>query len=406
MFTAGVSGHAGAASAQSSTSLADAYRDFPAARTGLCLDAANRHPMTAATVAALNQYLQWRSEGAGGPDNFYGKPQQLETRTLFARLIGAAPDEIALVNSTTEGENVVAAGLGLHRASGNVVIDELGWGGSRYLYRMLERGGGPSVRVVRHRNWSIAVADMDSAIDRATKLVSLALVSNINGAVHDVRAVADLAHARGAYLYADIIQAAGAIPIDVHEANIDFAACNTSKWLMGDYGFGFLYVRRELQDRILKPTRFGTSQILKRTGDGAELELVPGAARFDTCGSLACGPGVCAHAALQYINRVGVANIQHYVQPLVEQLQKELPTLGYRSLTPRGTESPIVSFEAPDLDKALTRLRKVFGIEPVTTGRWEFTGRSGTGYIVRGIRIAPSVYNTSRDIDRLLNALN
>ena len=71
-----------------------------------------------------------------------------------------------------------------------------------------------------------------------TKLVAVSLVSMINGFQHDLKALCDIAHSRGALVYADIIQGAGAVPIDVHAWGVDFCACATYKWLMGDFGVG------------------------------------------------------------------------------------------------------------------------------------------------------------------------
>ena len=111
------------------------------------------------------------------------------------------------------------------------------------MYKELEKKG-VELRIVKHRNWAIDPNDMDKAIDRNTRLVSLALVSNVNGFMHDCKAVSALAHARGALVFADIIQAVGAVPLDVKALGIDFASAGTYKWLMGERGFGFLYVQR------------------------------------------------------------------------------------------------------------------------------------------------------------------
>ena len=59
-----------------------------------------------------------------------------------------------------------------------------------------------------------------------------------NGFQHDLKAVCELAHAHGAYVYADIVQSAGAMPIDVRASGVDFCACSSFKWLMADFGLG------------------------------------------------------------------------------------------------------------------------------------------------------------------------
>ena len=138
------------------------------------------------------------------------------------------------------------------------MIDELHFTTSLYMYKELEKKG-VELRIVKHRNWAIDVNDMDRAIDKNTRLVSLALVSNVNGFMHDAKAVSALAHARGAYVFADIIQAVGAVPIDVRALGIDFASAGTYKWLMGERGFGFLYVREDLQGTVLPTTQIRAS---------------------------------------------------------------------------------------------------------------------------------------------------
>ena len=94
----------------------------------------------------------------------------------------------------------------------------------------------------------------------------MALVSNINGYMHNVRAISDIAHAHGAYVYADIIQAAGNTTVDVQAMGIDCCACSTYKWLMGDFGLGFLYVKRDLQGDVIKQTRYGLRQVTQKDG--------------------------------------------------------------------------------------------------------------------------------------------
>ena len=97
-------------------------------------------------------------------------------------------------------------------------------------------------------------------VDRKTRLIATSLVSYVNGYLTNARALADLAHAHGGYLYTDIIQAVGAVPIDMPALGIDFAACSGYKWLMGDRGLGYLFVREELQDRVMRRTQYGDRQ--------------------------------------------------------------------------------------------------------------------------------------------------
>ena len=151
-----------------------------------------------------------------------------------------------------------------------------------------------------------------------------------------MKAISDLAHAHGAYLYCDAIQAAGAVPIDVRAMGIDFLACSAYKFLMGGR-FGYLYIREDLQGTALKAKLFG----------GRSTET--GASRYEisTVSHLGC---VCQYQALQYIHTLGVHRIQGHARPLVDRLKKELPAAGYPTITPSSsTSSSIVSFQSADV---------------------------------------------------------
>ncbi|MEJ0057504.1 MAG: aminotransferase class V-fold PLP-dependent enzyme [Bacteroidota bacterium] len=100
------------------------------------------------------------------------------------------------------------------------------------MYGQLAKQG-LDVHVVRDRDNKINLKDLDAAITPGTTLVALSLVSTVNGFQHDLKAICDIAHSRGALVYADIIQAAGAVPIDVRATGVDFCACASYKWLMG-----------------------------------------------------------------------------------------------------------------------------------------------------------------------------
>jgi selenocysteine lyase/cysteine desulfurase len=383
--------------------------DFPWLKRRLWLTAADYHPLSIHSLSAMERHLRYRTHGEGEASSPFAA-EELETKRLFAELINAKPSEIAFVQSTTDGENIVIAGMRLGETKGNVVIDDLHYQASKFMYRMLEKEGRIELRVVRHteRNgcWAVHPEEMERAIDKNTKLVSLALVSNINGYLHDVRRTSEAAHRHGAFLYADIIQGAGSIPIDVQAMGIDFAACGAYKWLMGDFGFGFLYVREDLQEKVVKRSRWGVRQYTSpnNTQADSQFALRPGAARYET-GSFSYIGGTCAHAALRYIRELGVANIRAHAKQLTERLQKELPRLGYSQLTPPDNETPIVSFRVPDYPKTAAKLKKAFAATVIALRRWEFTEPTGEVRIVPGMRISPSVYNNHADIERLLEAL-
>ena len=385
----------------------DAIRnDFPRARTAAYFDNASSHPLSVHSAAALHRYIDWVTHEVGEPWWPPWAAPRDEAKHLFAELINAQPGDIAFARSAVEAESNLINGMQEHLSGGNIVTHDLHYAASLYNYKMREQASAPScledgdiLRILKHRDWQIDYRDMERAIDSNTKLVSITLVSNVNGYLSDVKAISDLAHAHGAYLYVDIIQGVGAVPVDVQAMGIDFAACSTFKWLMGVKGFGFLYVRSDLQETVVKPTQhsggisFNYAPWVEETDpDVAEHTFTPtpGPSCYEVSYPSYEG-AICAQESLKYIHRLGVHNIRNHVRTLTDRLMEELPALGYPTITPKGNESSIVTFAAQDPAGTIAKLRKA-GVHVAM--------RYGNK-----MRIAPSVFNNQEDVSRLLEAL-
>ena len=372
--------------------------DFPRARTAAYFDNASSHPLSVHSAAALHRYVEWVTHEVGEPWWPAWAGPRDEAQTLFAGLVNASRQEIAFARSTVEAESNILNGMAAHLAGGNVVTNDLSFSAMLYNLKMRQRDG-LDVRVVRHRDWRIDIDDMASAVDADTRLIAIALVSNVNGLLADVRALSDLAHERGALLYADIMQAAGAVPIDVRAMGIDIAACSTFKWLMGVKGYGFLYVRQDLQGTVVQPAQHagGVGFNYEPWTDSPDPEAdeirfrpTTGPGRYEVSYPSYEG-AVCAQESLRYIHDLGVDNIRGHARSLTDRLHDELPRLGYRSITPRDNDSPILAFVAADPDATMTRLRAA-GVHAAM--------RFGDK-----LRLSPSVYNNQDDVTRLLEAL-
>ena len=365
--------------------------DFPRASSQTYLNSAGQHPLGLPMLRAMERHLHHEVYGEGDGREYFSRQDQMMLKEEFAALIHATAEEVAFVQSTSDGENIVVAGLDLPRRGGNVVIDDLHFTTSLYMYKTLEARG-LELRVIKSQNGEVPLEAMNNAIDQDTRLVSMALVSNVNGYKHDVGAVSALAHAQGAYLYADIIQAVGAVPLDMKEMGIDFAAASTYKWLMAERGFGLLYVRRDLQGTVLPTTRWGHRQVTRFDRQSLTWEELPGAARYET-GNISEPLAAATLAGIRYIKGLKVDEIVAHAQKLITRLQTELPALGYSSLTPPNTGTPIAAFRVPDPEDARRRLRQA--------NIWV----SMASHEQR-MRVSVSVFNTHDDIDRLVAALS
>ena len=381
--------------------VSSARDDFPWSENETFLNNAGWHPIGRHSIQAMQRYLEYKLKGPGEGRDEVGGARQAEVKRLFAQLIHASPSEISFVQSTLVGENLVVAGLGLPGSQWNVVTDELHYEGSLYMYRSLQEAG-LDVRIAKRRDdWRIHTADLEKLVDRRTRLIAISFVSYINGLVRDTRPIADLAHSHGAYLYTDVIQAAGAVPIDVHRMGIDFAACSGYKWLMGDRGLGYLYVKEDLQGKVLRRTQYGDRQFadfqyhtFPHDPPAAQpitwRQINKGAGSYYEVGNISNVAVACQSAALAYILGLGVDNIRAHTRPLTEKLRRELPRIGYPCITPENNESPTISFVVENPQATRVRLAKA-RVNPKL--EWH------------QMRVSPSVYNTEQDIDRLLNAL-
>jgi selenocysteine lyase/cysteine desulfurase len=309
-----------------------------------------------------------------------------EVRGQFARLIGAAVDEVGFLFSTSEGENIVANALDLSPGD-NVVIDELHYETEFVLYREMERRRGIELRIAKHRDGAVTVRDIEPLVDRRTRLVSVAWVSHQNGYRHEMRPLADLAHAHGALLYTDAIQAVGMFPVDVKAAGVDAMCCGSYKWLLAGFGVAPFFVRRELLDRI-RPDRTGWMQVARELPD-YRFELHRTARQYEYSTLPFCEVYMLG-AGMEYVEKVGVARIEAHTVGLARQLQAGVSRQGYRMFTPPGNGSSIVTYFFTG-DAA--RQRQAFERAAI-----DVTVRDAQ----KQVRVSAALFNTSEEIEKFL----
>jgi len=365
----------------------------------VCLNNARWHPMSRGAKQAVIDYLDYKAHGVVTQQGLTS-PASIAVRQSFGELIGAKPSEIALVNSTTAAENMIVSGLGLHQpGKGNIITDALHFEGSLYLYQELAKRG-VDVRIVKPRGWQIDKADLERAVDKNTKLVAISKISFINGFEHDLRAVCALAHAHGAYVYADAVQAVGCMPVNVSESGVDFLASASYKWLQGDFGLGFLYVREDVLPKIER-SQWSFRQTANYDyhafpGDPAgpfpaSYEQLQTAAGYFELGTYANSVLAALSYSLPWIQKIGVAKIQSHALELNAKLRAEMPRLGFECITPEDARGTIIAFAVKDGPATAAKLKAKKVDVSLSPGR---------------MRVSPSIYNTMADVDSLLNALS
>ena len=359
---------------------------FPVTEELAYLNTASVGPLPVPVRDALHAYADnkmLRRDAAAGRDAIAG------ARSRFAGMFGADEDELAFLYATSGAENIIVSAMEW-RAGDNVVVDELHFVTTFVLYRELERRAGIELRIIPSRDGIVTVEDFAARTDSRTRLLSVAWVSNRNGFRHDIPALADLAHAHGAYLYADAIQAWGTFPTNLHDEKVDFACGNGYKWLHADFGCAPFYVRREHLEWITAD-RHGHRQVAETLPDH-RFRLKTSAEKLEYANP-AYGPVTAMAAALEFLGGVGVDRIAGHTHALAGELRSGAEALGMKMFTPPDNPSAIVSFRH-GLDPE--RLSGALADEGVSI-TFQEDGKL--------LRAAVAMFNNRDDVNRLLGVI-
>lgn len=318
----------------------------------------------------------------------------VEARSLFAGLIGATPDDIAMIPSASYGMAVAARNLPVAAGQRVLMLDE---GFPSLVYAWLARCEGVGAEAVllprpADHDWTRVVLE---AIDERTAVAALPVCHWTDGALLDLPRIAGRLREVGAALALDATQSIGVMPFDVSSAKPDFLVAPTYKWLLGPYSMGFMYVdpKWHLGEPIEHNwiAREGSEDFggLVRYRSGFQ----PGARRYDVGepSNFALLPVVIE--GLKQLHAWGTDRIYASASQLASEIAERLAPLGLQAV--------------PDGLRAghYLGLRRAGGLPP---GLGAQLAARGIWLSVRGdaLRITPHLYNDQHDIDRLVAALS
>lgn len=234
--------------------LATVRAALPALAAGIYLNAGTSGPLPAETAAAMDQIADYElSVGRGHIDGFMEFLQRLaEARAAVAALLTVDVDDVAITHATTDGMNAGINGIDWRPGDRAVTTRMEHPGGIGPLYLQRERAGVEIdfLDIGDGADHEAIVASFEAAIDERTRAVVVSHVLWSTGAVMPVRAIADIAHARGALVIVDGAQAAGAIRTDLAALGADVYAIPGQKWLLGPEGTGAVAVTADARDRL------------------------------------------------------------------------------------------------------------------------------------------------------------
>lgn len=375
-------------------------RDFPAATDGIYLNVAARSILSNTALAAVNALITSHQGGATKKESWDHIGESC--RAHFARLIGASADEIAYTKNVSEGLNIVAQAFPWQEGDNVVLCPALEHPNNIYAWLNLRRRG-VEVRTVPAQNNAIDTAAMIRAIDHRTRLLTAATVSFTPGYRTDVATLGRACRERGVFFLVDAVQSSGVLKIDVAESCIDGLATATSKGLLGLYGLGFLYVRRDWIDRLVPAylARFSVDQGAAHESEMGSLDyrLLADARRFEA-GHYPWPALAAADASLGQLLAVGPERIEAHATALAARLGDGLAALGLPVCRPPAGVAPtqIVTVGHMGVGSAYStadaRLNAVGAYLEAQGVR--FSVRRGL------LRFATHAYNDARDIERVL----
>jgi cysteine desulfurase/selenocysteine lyase len=378
-------------------------RDTPAASRLAYLHNAGAALMPAPVVAAMKEHIDLESE-IGGYAAADREARRLESvYGSVARLLNAAPDEIALMENATVAWQMAFYALPFSKGD-RILTAEAEYAANYVAFLQVANRTGVAIDVVpSDASGELDVDALERMIDERVKLIAITWVPTNGGLVNPAAAVGKIARAHGIPYLLDACQAVGQMVVDVEAIGCDMLSGTGRKFLRGPRGTGFLYVGRKMLQRLEPPMidHFAAPWVSRDA-----FRLRDDARRFETWeNNYAARLGL--GAAVDYALDIGIGPIERRCRMLADRLRGGLASIrGIRVRDLGRAPGAIVSFtvegyeaEAVVSDAAAAGI--TIGASDPSSTRIDAEIRS----LPPLVRASPHYYNTEAEIDRLITRL-
>jgi selenocysteine lyase/cysteine desulfurase len=357
------------------------------------LNVAGNAPMPKASLKAAQAAIEWKKFPQRVPDEaYFDVPNRI--RASIAQLIGARAEEIALTTGASTGMASVA--YGLTWKPGDEIITAQGEFPLQYTtWRPMEKREGITLKIVPPSERFISADDLIGALSPKTRLVSVSMVRFDDGSMIDAARLAAACHAQGTLLLLDASQCCGATPMNVTELGADFIVCAGYKWLLSPYGTGFFWAKREHMANMRPGPYYWTAA--EGVSHFASMvmpdpKMAAGARRWDSAETASYFNLSAMVVSLELVLRIKPETVEAHNRALMELMFERLPKDRCVPASPLdlARRGPYACFAARTAEKtaalyAKLRANNVF-----------VSLREGN------LRISPHLFNTERDIDKLI----
>jgi selenocysteine lyase/cysteine desulfurase len=365
--------------------IAQFRRRFPVLRQRVYLNSCSQGALSEEVDAAMHEYLRtWHERGS--PWDLWVEKYE-DGRRRFAELIGASPQEVALVASASAGVSALASALSFHDRN-KVVLGDFEFPTMGHIW-LAQRARGAEIAFAAAEGNRLRVQAYDALIDRHTLIVPLTHMCFMNGFRTPVADIVQIAHDRGAMVLLDDYQDCGTRPIHVKDLGVDAYVSGTLKYLLGPPGLAFLYVRESLAESLIPTVTGWFGQRNPFAFDVKLFDPAPGARRFES-GTPPIPTIYGAIAGVELLQELGLNVVAEQIRALTKALIDGAFALGVQIKTPPDSIGPLVVLQTNNAED----LVKLFGDQGVIcSSRHD------------GLRISFHAYNTLEDVNLVLELI-
>ncbi|MDD4069102.1 MAG: SufS family cysteine desulfurase [Candidatus Izemoplasmatales bacterium] len=302
------------------------FNDFPQLKSGMIyFDTAATSLKPLSVIEAVNHYNKDLSSNINR--GMYDKGIETtelyeETRVKIAHFINAKSEEIIFTRGATSSLNLVAYSWGLNNLDkdSEIIISEQEHHSQFLPWQFVSKKTGAKIKFIElDRFGKITVEAFKKTLTSKTKVVAINYVSNVLGYVNPIKEITELAHEVGAIVVIDGAQAVQHLKVDLKSLNIDFFAFSGHK-MLGPTGIGVLYGKSS-HLKVMQPFEYGGDMNEDVEKDISTWKKAP--QKFEA-GTMPIGSVIGLGKAVDYIENLGIENIDEYTKKLSRYLCDEL----------------------------------------------------------------------------------
>jgi len=359
------------------------------------LNAASEGPLPIAAQKALVQAIEWKSK----PHlltNAKFVSTVVELKESIGKLIHVNAPDVILANSASYGLHILANGI-RWQAGDEVLLMQNDFPTDILPWLALGKRG-VKVRQIKSKDRVLTPDELLANITARTKVFCITHVHTFSGYVLEIEKFGEICQKKGVRLIVNLSQSLATMPIDLSKFPVDAVVCAGYKWLCGPYGSGFCWIKPDWRDELDYNQAYWIASLSQKelhSEEALKFQETKGARKYDVFGTANFFNFVPFKAVIDLWLKIGLDNVRKHHDELIDHFIGKLNFAEYDLISPRQGKSRsslvVISHKNPERNSGIHERLLAEGI---FTALWK-----------GNIRVAPHVYNSKDDIEKLLAAL-